>query len=729
MQNTQTPFLAAAQNQINPLNFLEKKSDIIPTWTDIEQFAQHQKPSRLSALYFFFEFVIYAFYVSILVASSMQDRVVPNGYAFTQSVTKTMATDAMGAVVNMKDAVAYIRQIIVPQYIKGLLSWNNNYTSQTLVQAFGGSTLLTTLRFRQHRSVVGCDRPSYLNKVGPCYRSSEESDWYSTTPFTPVGGSKTFPFVTGSQTCSGTVYGTKQYTLSQLCPGESMKGATQATYPSGGYIVDVDFKNLNKKLASLASSGAFIADADINSLVYDITSFLENDRWLDASTRVLLVEFAIMMNNLDEPQFASPTLMIEFTTEGYVLPTFTMIPFKLNLSETQLSLAVLIVACILLAISIIKVIVSFVRTTPCVQCLIDEYEEDLQDTPWYKCSECNSMYDRFALKECPKCERMADEWAHVCPYKGNLLHANMFGPLFNFAFVLTIYLVRQTVRSALQERVDILQDFIANAPDDIPAPFLDFGSLQKSMGDVSSIAAGNIIWACGGIYAYVRHFEIFGKFLRLFESGAVSIAQFLLAFTIPFAGFVLAFHITFGTRTPGFQYPGQCLVSTFRLALAQFSFADLHSEMSWFTTLLYVTHGIIVFLTMLNVFIAIIGFAYEEAGAVKKPRTRISDSFLLLFGFGKKKIPPALQPPGVAGVNAPPPEDEKGEIFDNPETKEIDLVVNRLREVQTCLYNINARKGKPGERFFAPDGSPSMYGYPSFPNVSQQRNYYGGLRY
>ena len=112
--------------------------------------------------------------------------------------------------------------------------------------------------------------------------------------------------------------------------------------------------------------------------------------------------------------------------------------------------------------------------------------------------------------------------------------------------------------------------------------------------------------------------------------GASRIFTFLLTFSVIFMGFALAFHLSLGVRSEGFRTAPLAFMSTFRLMVGDFSFANFKGETVELVSILYVFFAVLMVIISTNVFVSIIEMAHEAANS--KMQRSILMSLKLLRG-------------------------------------------------------------------------------------------------
>eukprot|EP00759_Apiculatamorpha_spiralis_P032284 PhF_6_TR33727/c0_g1_i1/m.49532/K04986/PKD2; polycystin 2 len=598
-QQQQQPFLKKPMIDVPP-EIMEK----------INHAATFQAPKIFLGVRFLITFMAFIGFVILLTFSVHQDRVISNSFTFTESIRHPFENDALKKVNSMEDANAYIQTVLMPAFINGFIRENSFYTSGNESLAFGGSILLSGIRFRQHRVDPTCDREAWRNKFGPCRPDGVTDSTFTSAPFRGTTG-KLYEYTNEATLC-----GTFKTMCSSTTTGEAPAHTafrTSLQYPAGGYIIDVTQAQVEKQLTSIVAgkSSRIITKEDIARISQDVTTFFQ-EGWIDANTRAILVEMALMNSNLPEAMFAAPQIVFEFPSEGGTYTSFLMSPFKLRMTPTYAEQMLVIVASFVGLFFLGNVGRTVLWPQPCVMCLTTEHEEVLSRKPWYECKRCKTGYDRETVETCPHCRLPMEEWNHICLLRGRLADPSMFLSIGNTVLLLVTFFLRQNVRTALQERLDTFESY--NKGQLATLPFIDFAPMQKAMNQAFSLSSYNLILSYIGFYSYLRHFETIALFLRVFRYSFRMLYGFIMTAAVPFSAFAMTFYLLLGTRTE--EYRGSVfssMIATFRIMVNDLSFSAVQGDSEAVVEIFWVLYGIFVIMITMNVFIAIVGGGFDKA--------------------------------------------------------------------------------------------------------------------
>eukprot|EP00760_Papus_ankaliazontas_P031303 PhM_4_TR5230/c0_g1_i3/m.786 len=643
----------------------EAKSGVAKTILDeIYEAATLQEPSRATALYAIIKLVGYVIFLGILTASVLSDRVTNHSYFLYSSISNALAEDTYGGVNSKEAAVEYIRDVVAVKFLDGYTEWEG-----TLVlsepRIFSSLIPLSTIRLRQQQVVPGCSRDAWQDAYSPCHPPIVENNpWDTTGEIRKSVLPGTFPHPNVG------VYNTPQ----SLCPFKEMCETEQSAdisstsappvpVPPGGYIYDMNLTWALERMKEIASKkNNTLEESDFQTIAAEAYNWILETSWISQDTRILIVEFTMVTANFERPFYVMPTIAFHFPAAGGVNKAFDVLPLLLSSSASVLEIALVALSCVILFMYCARIVKRALMPVPCVKCIMFRYREYLVGKAWYKCVEptCPASFDRRITDNCPNCGTAERQWMHTC-FWGAIRDINMGQTVVNMGLLLGAFFIRLQVRNAFQERVDVLEKGIGT--------FLDLRPIQQRMSLTFSLNAVNLILTFFGLLTHVRHFESFGKYLRLFGHGAVMVLTFLATFGVAFVGFSIAMHLSFGSQGNNFEDINGSMLNAFRIMLGDMGFGDLAGDSVVLNYFLYTVFCVTVIIVALNVFVSIVTFAFQEATRLK-PDNIVRNSFFLI----KRDIKRAIRiwrgrPPERVPVKVKEELPNKGEVSKLQELK------------------------------------------------------------
>ena len=588
----------------------------------VKAYADTQAPHWSDGILLLVRISLYLAFVIVMTTSAFTSRAGPDSYFMFNAAKQLYITDDFAKIASRFDAVMYIYDVIATRSILDNTRQNHHVNPGMLRGEFGlsmGSLRgFSTLRLRQQKVRMGCTQYAQTRSFGPCF-----------PPLTEATIDKS-PFV-GSVTNR-----TYKYTESKV--SQKIRGRVpNMEYEAGGHVLYFDFNIMMMMMFANPNSttGGFLTDeiakTDAGFLSNDaaativrtgLTADLLADEWVNGSTRVLFADMSVMQSNGDFSIFASLNFIFEFPHSGGCIPSFQMLPFVLYPEMQVERKVVFAILCLLVFIEIVVQSCQLYRrrgSGPCVAC---GPIPSLVGTAWYSCMQCGTKYDRFKESFCPneECGLPAQDWEHTCVVRGILL----FG--WNWILVINAMLcavsesffssVRQDMFDSITAFMDWKAEYDRNARtgqlQTLP-PYTEFAPLQITTASAFAMLALNVMISFMALYFFLRHIEIFGRFLRLFSAGATLLASFTLTFSVAFFGFAITMYLTLASQTENFQTLEGSVQGTFRLLLGDLSLNDLFSDAPWLIIIMYFFFGIMYIFIALNVFISIVTNAYEVA--------------------------------------------------------------------------------------------------------------------
>eukprot|EP00759_Apiculatamorpha_spiralis_P011461 PhF_6_TR18886/c0_g1_i3/m.27510 len=601
-----------------------------PLIAKIYELAEFQQPKLEIALWSMVKFVFYVAFMGLLTAQVLNDRITSHSFNVYQACSRNMQNDAFNAVKSKADAVTYVSDALVTTFLKGYLTWDGRL--QTTPTVFGGLVPLSTIRLRQMRTYPRCSRSDWRNLFSVCHAPLQSSFGASAGEIFK----ETLPEFSQPNV---NVYRTAE----SLCEFSTLCVDSQSTVsqelrpdvasPGGGYVYEFNLTNavLRMTNASINNNGV-VPDDVIPGIVSDAFSWITAEGWMNEETRSLIVEVLMIFPGLEQPFFVMPTVYFEFPAEGGVRSAFEAVPVILREEPSILELAVISFTTVVAAGYMFRIVYSKVKFDKgCVKCLMFEHRQELEGKSWYKCInlKCTEYFDRRELDNCPICKHPEQDWHHICVI-GAVRDINMWQSVVNAILLWVAFVIRLKAREAFLDRKRVIET-LGNT-----APFIDFRPIQRQMTYSFSIMAINLMLTYLGLFAHLRHFTAFNRFLRLFAFGMANIFMFLLTFAIMFVGFSIAFHLSFGFQNPAFQDLSSAMQQAFRFMLGDIGYPDFSGN-EILAACLYVTYSVGVLLTGVNVFVSIVTESYTEAVRIV-PDNVVSNSFVLLYRQIMRKV-------------------------------------------------------------------------------------------
>ena len=584
----------------------------------VKAYADTQAPHWSDGILLLVRISLYLAFVIVMTTSAFTSRAGPDSYFMFNAAKQLYITDDFAKIASRFDAVMYISNVIAPRNLLDFTHQNHHVNPGILRGEFGvsmGSLRgFSTLRLRQQKVRMGCTQYAQTRPFGPCFPPLTETT-IDKSPFVGPVTNRTYKYTESkvSQKIRGRV------------PNMEYEAGGHVHYFEPNIMMPLMFANPN------STTGGFLTDeiakTDAGFLSNDaaatiartaLTADLLADEWVNGSTRVLFADMSVMQSNGDFSIFASLNFIFEFPHSGGCIPSFQMLPFVLY-PEMQVERKV--VFAILGLLVFIEIVVQSCQlyrrrgSGPCVAC---GPIRSLKGTAWYSCMQCGTKYDRFKESFCPneECGLPAQDWKHTCVVRGILL----FG--WNWILVINVMLCAVSESFFSSVRQDMLDSITALAEYDPSArvgqiqslpPYTEFAPLQITTASAFAILALNVMITFMALYFFLRHIEIFGRFLRLFSTGATLLASFTLTFSVAFFGFAITMYLSLASQTENFQTLEGSIQGTFRLLNGDLSLHDLFSDAPWLIILLYFLFGIVYIFIALNVFISIVTNSYETA--------------------------------------------------------------------------------------------------------------------
>jgi uncharacterized coiled-coil protein SlyX len=298
-------------------------------------------------------------------------------------------------------------------------------------------------------------------------------------------------------------------------------------YPSDGYIVDFG-RNISE--------------------VYLLMQQLQNDDWLDVSTRSVVVEISIYNPYL--MTFSLGSFLMELPPGGGVITTSRW-------STQQMLIDSLPSHRHLLGLEFLFVISTFLMV----------YEE------------CVEM----------RTEGFATYWKQGW----NWLDWT------NLLILLGIFIMRIQLLLLVRKESWNVDDFI-----DIPA-------LGRLIQNESNLLAVNGLCIYLKVFKFLNQVPYLSVVFRTLAARPAELVQFIGLFFVIFFGFVVAFNLAFSGQVFEFRTITQTFYSLFQVLLGRFDFYVLYKVDRVLTSLLFSTFVIVCWWTLLSVFIAILNDTYS----------------------------------------------------------------------------------------------------------------------
>merc|ERR1711865_1347972 len=191
------------------------------------------------------------------------------------------------------------------------------------------------------------------------------------------------------------------------------------------------------------------------------------------------------------------------------------------------------------------------------------------------------------------------------------------------------------------------------------------------------LAMGNYLNSFNGFLTWFKLFKYLGEIgsfsllLNLLSAAFNNLAVFSVIFLVVNLGFMHSFCLAFGLSMKDFSDPYMTFFTLIRLAMGDFDFHELYKTNRLLGPVLFLLYCVLTFFILVNVFIAIISDAFEEAKSMTQP-SMIAKYFAMQL---KKRLKHEKQ--SVAKIRMMVTEHLDDEIIDQAEILEIEEVMAR----------------------------------------------------
>eukprot|EP00276_Gloeochaete_wittrockiana_P007676 CAMPEP_0184653000 /NCGR_PEP_ID=MMETSP0308-20130426/10717_1 /TAXON_ID=38269 /ORGANISM="Gloeochaete witrockiana, Strain SAG 46.84" /LENGTH=1191 /DNA_ID=CAMNT_0027088225 /DNA_START=212 /DNA_END=3787 /DNA_ORIENTATION=+ len=439
-----------------------------------------------------------------------------------------------------------------------------------------GNTITQLLRVQQ----LGDDQSAFL----AANTFSDIKEWivqyllptYDNTDlrkfFTPIGNIQLRQVRSITQTCRDIIENT-----SVSCYSDFKSPGSQATGPffgklsgraynfSAGVLPDLfpsySFLRNSAQYATYGNGGYLYELPRNTTLARQEVEALWDDSWVDEGTRVLVVNFAFW--NRHTHLYTVCQMMTEFPTSGYIIATPKIRTVKLNNFDDPL----IITLCIIFFFFVF----------------------------FYGVVELYEMYKRGVLSY------LMDTW--------NWIEVSSFVV---FAVLIVYYFKFVTESKAVSKSIS--ENGINK--------YVDLQSARQTQEIVVELAGLNVLLSCIRIFKFLR---LNAKLTLLWSTLAlafVDLAAFVATFMILLAGYAYMGQLIFGYQVVSYHSFTSSFSTLFSFIGGNFNYEELNNASPVAGVVFFFSFMVLVFLILVNMFIAIIAKYYNEAHVDASKRER-----------------------------------------------------------------------------------------------------------
>eukprot|EP00759_Apiculatamorpha_spiralis_P047495 PhF_6_TR43145/c0_g1_i2/m.66030 len=566
-------------------------------WPAMKTARLAQQPKRWRGFLFLYEFLVYIAVTITFMLSAFDDRNAETTFMMYKAVKTAFINDDFDNVKTRTQALRYVSDNVASVIFHDVLFKEGGIKKPSPSSSVLTSlTLISTARLRQLKVKPGCEQSKISRNLGTCFPA------YSDTVLdkSPFIGAKTRTIYNFTESDSET-----DYLEGQL---------SGVQYSLGGHLYEF---NLIPSVGAIGRASTNYTGFDTLGITQEVLrqndlQMLLDDDWIQNSTRFLACEVSLMMNNGPRPVYGAAIVMFEFPISGGCLPTFQMVPFTPGEDTSPYHMAVMVLMSAVIINRLIMIVARALRKRPCAVCLMNKNRHALKDQRWYECSKCRYTFDRLTENRvCQECQCKVEHWLHTCG-KGTFFTTWTYLLIAQFGLMMLTETLMSMVRTQLGVILDRFSTWVVAGSSGSP-PYSNFVALQSLYIKAILFLSINVVLSTFGVFNYLRHFDIFGKYLRLFSTGAGLLLSFTLTFSIPFIGFSIAMHAVCGALTGGFQSIPYSIVQTFSMLKGDMQLKDMTSDNTILLILFYMIFGVMYIFIGLNVFISIVGQSYDAA--------------------------------------------------------------------------------------------------------------------
>jgi len=486
---------------------------------------------------------------------------------------------------------------------------------------------ITNVNMRLLRVKPGCDRPKEV-KGGHCLPEFT-MDSIDKTPFhLQFGDNKTANYFESINVTYEESHEKDQYF-------RTIEGLN-IDYPLGGHQFQFPVLNIVPLILDFAKAvQKFPWDEEVlmQGCRYALKGLFEEHFALP--TRAIFIEIAVMAGDMKDPILGNVNVIFEFPPEGGCVPSFRFLPFSYRSLGGQEYFLIALSGCMVLAIMVTavyrKVKGASLIGGQCVVCIVNHRRSLLKDRDWYSCRGCDAAFDRLQQAVCPQCGAPVQHWEHYCFWKGTILKIQNILYLAQFGLLVVGFSLFSTVSTEVNIYFDKIDAWKALAKDPtVYPPKGNFLRIQNFVQSAYMLAACNVLITFSILYTFITRIPGLSVYLRIFSFGAVQLTTFTLWFSVGFFGYTLALHLVMSTKSKAFATYEDAIVSVFRMLIMEYPFDDLKADDKSFGATVFILWGLLAVIIALNVFIAIICEAYQQAKE-HNPDDRMQQSFKLLW--------------------------------------------------------------------------------------------------
>uniref|UniRef100_A0A7S1N9G3 Polycystin cation channel PKD1/PKD2 domain-containing protein n=1 Tax=Eutreptiella gymnastica TaxID=73025 RepID=A0A7S1N9G3_9EUGL len=460
-----------------------------------------------------------------------------------------------------------------------LSSYDQKFTAQDNYR-------IGSLRFRQVRIQASDDcpvDPALSGYISSCYPTMQDAT-ESTQSFGPAN-SAAWIWRDTEQLCGEQKE--RSYCGSLGATGQR----SENVYPASGFAWDFA-NNYTTAMAELKS--------------------LKDNTWVDASTRVVVVEFTLFNPNV--LLILAGRMIVEFYPTGQLLPSSSIKPipvYSFEVTEHVVEfIGELLLGVFILGYFIRELHELYQHTQKakkhcalCVKQLVQKSTNSGQHQPneitQVECYICARNFDPFTMLHCPLCQREVEVDAHIC-WKGYFQDFWNVIDIINLVFFFAVLILRMVVRFKLMDF-----DY------DVGNGFLNLYPLAWDYYMATWLNAFNSLLSFIKVFKYLSRSKSLRTCLMTLAEARGQLIYFVLTFMIVFCGFVMSFHMAFGGEVPSFSHWTNSIFTLWNALMGDFDYYEMQRSNRVLAPIFYFSFVAFVFLVLLNMFVAIVVGSYD----------------------------------------------------------------------------------------------------------------------
>lgn len=164
-----------------------------------------------------------------------------------------------------------------------------------------------------------------------------------------------------------------------------------------------------------------------------------------------------------------------------------------------------------------------------------------------------------------------------------------------------------------------------------PGEFMESWRVADLQQDVMNWTAFNVILTVMKLLKYLRIFPTIAMLTDVLNQSTGDMSSFMCIFFMVFAAYAKAFEMAFGSDISDFMDLTESIFTLMQMILGEFDFGAILEVNAILGPILFLSYIVVVVFVLVNMFLAILGYAYDE---VMEKGGETTDEFVLLLRNG-----------------------------------------------------------------------------------------------